>query len=42
MCDTEARAKLEVTSDFIVADKWIHLVLSSKANGIAYLMIHDS
>lgn len=42
MCDSESRVKLEVNSDLIVAEKWIHLVLSSKSDGIAYLLIHDS
>jgi len=42
MCDTQNRAKLEVFYDSLAANKWFHLVLSSKANGKAYLMIHDS
>lgn len=43
MCDTYNRQKLEVASDQIGAGKWIHLVLSTKAEtNEAYLMIHDN
>lgn len=42
MCDSADRIKLEIPSRSITAGKWLHLVLSVKDSGSAYLMLHDN
>jgi hypothetical protein len=42
MCDSADRIKLEIPSSSITAGKWLHLVLSVKDTGSAYLMLHDN
>lgn len=42
MCDSTERSKLQISSEYLVAGKWLHLTFSSKTNGFAYIQLADN